>query len=166
MTMMCSYFSPNKSVQDITHEIINILNMYEYPEIPFDIFGQKEELLREFERLQSIVFFLQERFDLWYIARKLEKWRFYDNEFSQEVLLSLKSSHIDQIPILSIWNEYGLNETYYDKLFNLFIVDLRKIIVALANWICFLFSLECKIYGEQYAHYSVKEIAREIRNIF
>ena len=76
--MMCSYLSLKKSVQDITQEIINILNMYKYPEIPFTISDERGLLLKELERVKSLVFSLQERLDLWYIEMKFENWEFND----------------------------------------------------------------------------------------
>ncbi|MFW9971694.1 MAG: hypothetical protein ACFFDF_15975 [Candidatus Odinarchaeota archaeon] len=156
--MMCSYFSPKKSVQDITQEIINILNMYEYPEIPFTISDHRGLLLKEFERLQSVIFSLQERLDLWYIERKFENWELKDHEFSQQIFLSLKSVHLRKIPLLSVWNDHGLSEAYFDFKFELYIADLSKVVIALARWFHFLFTIESKIYGETHVHFSLQEL--------
>jgi len=156
--VVCSYFSAKKSVQDITQEIINILNLYEYPEIPFTLSRGNGKVIDEFERLQFILFFLQERFDLWYIERKFEKWKFKNYELSQRVFRKLKSSRIQKIPVLSLWDDDMLSERYYNSVFKSYISDLRDVIVALTEWLYFLFTLECKIYQEENAHYSLKEI--------
>ncbi|MFW9969457.1 MAG: hypothetical protein ACFFDF_04595 [Candidatus Odinarchaeota archaeon] len=156
--MMCSYFSLKKSVQDITQEIINIFNMYEYPEIPFTISDHRGLLLKEFERLHSVVFSLQGRLDLWYIERKFENWEFKDYDFSQQIFLSLKSVHLRKIPLFPVWNDYGLSEVYYDLKFESYIADLSKVVIALARWFYFLFTRESKIYGETHVHFSLQEL--------
>lgn len=87
--MMCSYFAPAKTVQDITNEIMNILNMYEYPEIPFIISGVKGILLRKLEKLESHVFFLQDQIELWYMDRRFERWQMKKSGSSQHILFFL-----------------------------------------------------------------------------
>ena len=43
--MMCSMFKLNKTIQDVTQEIINIMSLYEFPQIPFTVKGYLEELI-------------------------------------------------------------------------------------------------------------------------
>ena len=54
--MMCSYLAPKKTVQNITNEIMNALNMHEYPEIPFIISGIQGILIRKFDMFESYIF--------------------------------------------------------------------------------------------------------------
>ena len=156
--MVCSYFSSRKSVQDITQEIINILDMYEYPEIPFTPSGRNGKIVDEFERLQFILFFLQERFDLWYIERKSERWKFKAHDLSQRIFLRLKSAQIRRIPLISLWDGDTLSKKYYDSMFKSYIAILRKVIVALTEWLYFLFTIECELYHEENVHFSLREI--------
>ena len=58
---MCSYFAPRKTVQNITNEIINVLNMYEYPEVPFIISGIQGILLRKFDMFEMAAFLICSR---------------------------------------------------------------------------------------------------------
>lgn len=156
--IVCSYFSSRKSVQDITQEIINILNMYEYPEIPFTPSSGNWKTIDEFERVQFVLFFLQERIDLWYIARKFENWKCKAHDLSQQVFLRLKSSRVQKIPLLSLWEGDTQSKRYYDAVFECYITDLKRIIAALTEWLYFLFTLECRKYHEENVHYSLKEI--------
>ena len=80
--MMCSYIAPVKTIQEVTNEIMNTLNMYEYPEVPFIISGEQGMLLRKLEKLESQVFFLQDHIELWYIDRRLERWQMKKSGFS------------------------------------------------------------------------------------
>ena len=46
--MMCSSFRLNKTIQNVTQEIITIMSLYEYPQNPFIVKGYFEELILEF----------------------------------------------------------------------------------------------------------------------
>jgi len=155
---MCSYFAPAKTIQDITNEIMNTLNMYEYPEIPFIISGVQGILLRKLEKLESYVFFLQDQIELWYMDRKFERWQMKKSGFSQHVLLYLKSAQIRKTPLFNMVGEPVLSEEYYECLLKSYIERLSNIRIVLVNWLFYLFSHEKRKYGKNTIHYSLREL--------
>ena len=156
--MMCSYFAPAKTVQDVTNEIMNILNMYEYPEIPFITSGVQGIFLRRFEKLEKAVWRLQHRIDLWYMDRKYESWEMKKSGFSQHILLYVKLARIKKHTLFNVVGEPILSEEYYKCLLKSYIKRLSNIRINLVKWLSYLFSYEKKKYGNNGIHYSLKEL--------
>ena len=156
--MMCSSFAPVKTIQDVTSEIMNILNMYEYPEIPFIISGVQGILLRKLEKLESHVFFLQDQIELWYMDRRFERWQIKKSGFSQHVLLYLKMALIRKKALFNMVGELAQSEDYYERLLKSYIARLSNIRIALVNWLFHLFSHEERMYGNNGIHYSLREL--------
>lgn len=155
---MCSYIAPVKTVQDITNEIMNILNMYEYPDIPFILAGVQGINLRKFEMLKEIVFDLQHQIELWYMDRKCERWQMKKSGFSQHVLLYLKLARIRKTSLFNVVGKPVLSERYYKCLLKSYITRLSNIRITLVRWLFYLFSHEKIKYGKKAIHYSLREL--------
>ncbi len=160
---MCSVFRLNKTVQDVTQEIINIMSLYEFPQIPFIVKGYLEELIRKFEALESDVFFFQDMIEMWYIDRKQERWILKDSGFSSRLLFKLKNLRVWNFPLIQLHlsRKKDLSQAYYKRLLISYIKKLHLIKCSLVKWLNFLFIMEGKLFGRLEIHDSLKMIFQE-----
>jgi len=158
--MMCSMFKLNKTIQDVTQEMINIMSLYEFPRIPFIIKGYLEELIIKFESLESDVFFFQDMIEMWYMDRKHERWILEDNGFSPRLLFKLKNLRIRNFPLvqLHLSGRKDLGQGYYKRLLISYIKKSHLIKCSLVKWLNFLSIVEGKLYGRLEIHDSLKKI--------
>ena len=137
--MMCSIFTIGKTVQDITREILNILDQYEFPDIPFIIKGYENTLLVEVNTLKSEIISIKDLIELWYRNRIMEKWKIKEIKQSQQILRNLKSVKIDDVILCSIVEDKMLDSKDYERMLISYIIKLNKIKASLSKWMWYLF---------------------------
>ena len=123
---MCSMSKLNITVQDVTREIIEVMSLYEFPQINFIVKGHFEELIRNFEALESEVFFLHDLIELWYVDRKCEHWSLDNIIFSQHLLFSLKHIKLRNFPFVRIFGTINLSKAYYKELLISYIGKIKN----------------------------------------
>lgn len=136
---MCSIFTIGKTVQDITREILNILDQYEFPDIPFIIKGYENTLLVEVNTLKSEIISIKDLIELWYRNRIMEKWKIKEIKQSQQILRNLKSVKIDDVILCSIVEDKMLDSKDYERMLISYIIKLNKIKASLSKWMWYLF---------------------------
>lgn len=136
---MCSIFTLGRTVQDITREVLKILDQYEFPDIPFIIKGYENPLLAEVNRLKSDIISLKDLIELWYGNRIMEKWGIKDITQSQQILRNLKSVKMDDVILCSIVEDKKLDSKDYERMLISYIIKLNKIKVSLSKWMWYLF---------------------------
>ncbi len=119
--MICLMSNFDKTVQNITREIIKIMSLYEFPQIPFMAKGYHERYIRKFELLKSKIYDLQVSIELWYMDRKHQRWILIDGLFSQRILSNLKKFKIMNFPLISLSSKIKLSQTYYETLLESYI---------------------------------------------
>ena len=62
-----SMFNVNKTVQDVTQEIIDVMSFNEFPQILFVVKGYLEGLIEKIEAMESDVNSLQDLIELWHL---------------------------------------------------------------------------------------------------
>lgn len=137
--MMCSIFSLGKTVQDITREILNILDQYDFPDFPFVIKGYENPLLSEVNHLKSDILSLKNLIELWYGNRIMEKWEMKDTKQSLQILHNLNSVKLEDISLCSILEEKIIDSKDYERMMISYILKLNKIKTSLSNWMWYLF---------------------------
>ncbi|MFX1571204.1 MAG: hypothetical protein ACFFB0_00480 [Promethearchaeota archaeon] len=137
--MMCSIFSLGKTVQDITREILNILDQYDFPDFPFVIKGYENLLLSEVNHLKSDILSLKNLIELWYGNRIMEKWEMKDTKQSLQILHNLNSVKLEDISLCSILEEKIIDSKDYERMMISYILKLNKIKTSLSNWMWYLF---------------------------
>jgi len=136
---MCSIFTLGKTVQDITREVLNILDQYELPDIPFIIKGYKNPLQTEVNSLKSDINSLKDLIELWYRNRIMEKWEIKEFKQSQQILRNLKSVKMDDVILCSIVEDKMLDSMDYERMLISYIIKLNKIKASLSKWMWYLF---------------------------
>ena len=136
---MCSIFTLGKTVQDITREVLNILDQYELPDIPFIIKGYKNPLQTEVNSLKSDINSLKDLIELWYRNRIMEKWEIKEFKQSQQILRNLKSVKMDDVILCSIVEDKMLDSKDYERMLISYIIKLNKIKASLSKWMWYLF---------------------------
>jgi len=136
---MCSIFTLGKTVQDITREVLNILDQYELPDIPFIIKGYKNPLQTEVNSLKSDINSLKDLIELWYRNRIMEKWEIKEFKQSQQILRNLKSVKMDDVILCSIVEDKMLDSKDYERMLISYIIKLNKIKTSLSKWMWYLF---------------------------
>ncbi len=154
--MMCLMSKLEKTVQGVTQDIIDIMSLNEFPQIPFIMKGYFGGNLRKLEILESDVFFYHDLIELWYIDRKNISWVLNNIQFAQRILLNLKWNKIRSYPLISIEGEIKLSIRYYEKLLESYITKLSIIKYTLIKWLKFLFLLENKRSSRSGIHHSLK----------
>ena len=136
---MCSIFTLGKTVQDITREVLDILDQYEFPDIPFIIKGYENPLLTEVYSLKSNIISLKDLIELWYRNRIMEKWEIKEIKQSQQILRNLKSVKMDNVILCSIVEDKMLDSKDYERMLISYIIKLNKIKASLSKWMWYLF---------------------------
>ena len=137
--MMCSIFTIGKTVQDITREILDILDQYEFPDIPFIIKGYENPLLVEVNTLKSEIISIKDLIELWYRNRIMEKWEIKEIKQSQQILRNLKSVKMDDVILCCILEDKVLDSKDYERMLISYILKLNKIKTSLSKWMWYLF---------------------------
>ncbi len=136
---MCSIFTIGKTVQDITREILDILDQYEFPDIPFIIKGYENPLLVEVNTLKSEIISIKDLIELWYRNRIMEKWEIKEIKQSQQILRNLKSVKMDDVILCCILEDKVLDSKDYERMLISYILKLNKIKTSLSKWMWYLF---------------------------
>ena len=77
--------------------------------------------------------------------RKRESWMLENTQFSQRILINLKSNQIRNFPLVSLVGEVVLSTKYYEHLLESYIRKLTLIKCVLVKWLRFLFIMEDKL---------------------
>ena len=155
---MCSFISLEETVQNVTEEILNILTMYDYPEIPFVIEKDKGILFNTFEEILLDMWYIQDLMEFWFMDRKSEYWKIEDKEFSKQLILDLKLVKIRKHSLVSLLREVMLSKKYYNLLLISYIKKISKILNNLFKWMQFLYKHEIKKYSMMQVHDSLKSL--------
>jgi len=158
---MCSSFRLNKTIQNVTQEIITIVSLYEYPQNPFIVKGYLDEQIIEFESLESDVFFFQDLIEMWYIDRKHERWILEDIAFSQRVLFNLKNLRLEKFSFVQFPIKQDMDQAGYKKVLLSYIEKLHLIKCSLVKWLKFLYIIEGKIYDRLEIHECLRMVFKE-----
>ncbi len=156
--MMCSMAKLNITVQDITLKIIDIMSLNEFPQIPFVIKNYLDGLIKNFEKLESELFFLQDMIELWYIERKHENWSLDNIVFALRLLFNLKHLKVKNFLLVRSFGLEGMSQAYYRELLISYIGKFHLIKCSLVKWLKFLFILEGKRYNRVKIYDSLKII--------
>ncbi len=113
--MLCLMSRIENTVQNSTQEIIDVMSLNEFPRIPFIMKGYLGGELRNFEALESDVFFYYDLIELWYIDRKQEGWMTTDIRFATRILSNLKTNKIKNYPLISPEGGLRLSTKYYEE---------------------------------------------------
>ncbi|MFX1328451.1 MAG: hypothetical protein ACFE91_10010 [Promethearchaeota archaeon] len=140
--MMCSIFKVDKTVQDITREILYIMDQYDFPDQIFQIKGRKYLYLEEIHALKCEVAYIKELMEKWYRRRYREKWKHEYNAHSQKVIQNLCSITMKNISFCFLIVEERPKEINYNKMLKSYAAKLNKIIMNLSSWIEYLYQIE------------------------
>ncbi len=109
-------FNVNKTVQDVTQEIIDVMSFNEFPQILFVVKGYLEGLIEKIEAMESDVNSLQDLIELWHLNGKNERLSLDDVMFSHRVLFNLRHLKIRNFPLVELARKEELSHAYYEKL--------------------------------------------------
>ncbi len=140
--MMCSIFKVDKTVQDVTREILYIVDQYDFPDQIFQIKGRKYPYLEEIHALKCEVAYIKELMEKWYKRRHLEKWKHEYNAHSQKVIQNLRSITMKNIYFCFLIRDERPKEINYYKMLQAYAAKLNKIIMNLSSWIEYLDQIE------------------------
>ncbi|MFX0037175.1 MAG: hypothetical protein ACFE9I_16205 [Candidatus Hermodarchaeota archaeon] len=140
--MMCSIFKVDKTVQDVTKEILYILDHYDFPDIILHIKGRKYPYLEKIHTLKCDIASIKELIEKWYRRRCHEKWKHEYNAHSQKIIQNLLSITMKNISFCFLIVEERPKEINYNKMLKSYTAKLNKIITNLSSWIDYLCKLE------------------------
>lgn len=153
--MMCSIFTLGKTVQDVTREILYIVEHYEFPDCPFLIKGPRTLLCQKINGIRSDIILIKALIEWWLEDRFHENWKMEDSSLPQRILGSLKEITMDDVVLCSVVPGGPLEESHHAEILFSYILRLNRIKENLSRWMGYLILQEIRR-NEEIFHISLK----------